>query len=63
LPHELPPTWTRFAAAFSQETARRNAQQVAIACAQRRRQREDVEQFLARHDATAGEIVRRQVGT
>jgi hypothetical protein len=56
-------TWARFAPAFSQETARRNAQRAAIACAQRRRQREDVEQFLARHEATAGEVVRRQVGS
>ena len=57
------PTWTGFAGAFSQETARRNAQQAAIACAHRRRQREDVERFLARHDAMAGDIVRRQVGS
>lgn len=52
------PTWTLRVAPLTQRTARRNAQQAAIVCAQRRRERDDVERFLARQDATAADMVR-----
>jgi hypothetical protein len=57
-----PPPRTLFFAQHSQQTVRSNAHNAAIACARRRQQRENVEQFLVRHDATAGDAVRRQLG-
>lgn len=56
------PAWTLPVAPRSQQTVRRNAHHAAIACARRRQQRENVERFLARHDATAGDAVRQQLG-
>jgi hypothetical protein len=34
---------------LSQEQARRNARRAALVCAERRREREDVQRYLARH--------------
>ena len=34
---------------LSQEQARRNARRAALVCSQRRREREDVQHYLARH--------------
>lgn len=56
------PTWTLPSTPRSQQTVRGNAHHAAIACARRRQQRENVERFLARHDATAGDAVRQQFG-
>ena len=56
------PAWTLLLAPRSQQTVRPNAHHAAIACARRRLQRENVERFLARHDATAGDAVRQQLG-
>jgi len=57
----IPPRPLHFAP-HSQQTVRSNAHNAAIACARRRQQRENVERFLVRHDAIAGDVVRQQLG-
>jgi len=44
----------------TQNVSRRNAQRAAIACAQRRREREAVERFLAELEQPAGTLVPNQ---
>lgn len=45
--------WIAHPVMSSQERARRNARRAALICAQRRREREDVERYLAAHAAVA----------
>jgi len=44
----LPDTWITRSLRSSQDTSRRNARTAAIRLAERRREREDVERYLAR---------------
>jgi hypothetical protein len=67
----LPPEWISMRTTWridwvnwpvsSQNVSRRNAQRAAIVCAQRRRERERVERFLAELEASVPEQ-RRSVG-